>query len=154
MRFQPRAVLFSFLLAVALGGSIGSHSNAAPNNRINIWHYLGTGPGGLVLNQLATEFNKSQSKYEIVPVEAGSFQDVQIRTIAALRAGGLPSAAFVDNAFFTRLALGGQLADFDEPVRALPASTVIDLVPVVWEYGNVETPTGDRKSTRLNSSHQ
>ena len=145
VRFQPRAVLFSFLLAVALGGSIGSHSNAAPNNRINIWHYLGTGPGGLVLNQLATEFNKSQSKYEIVPEEAGSFQDVQIRTIAALRAGGLPSAAFVDNAFFTRLALGGQLADFDEPAKALPASTVIDLVPVVWEYGNVETPTGPHR---------
>jgi sn-glycerol 3-phosphate transport system substrate-binding protein len=145
VRFQPRAVLFSFLLAVAFGGLIGSHSSAAPNNRVTIWHYLGTGPGGIVLNQLASEFNKSQSKYEIVPEEAGSFQDVQIRTIAGLRAGGLPSAAFVDNAFFTRLALGGQLADYDEEAKALPSSTLNDLVPVVWEYGNVETPSGQHR---------
>jgi sn-glycerol 3-phosphate transport system substrate-binding protein len=144
VRFQPRVIFVSLTLVTALISLIGS-GQAAGNTRITIWHYLGTGPGGQVLNQLANEFNKSQNKYEIVPEEVGSFQDVQIRTIAALRAGGLPSAAFVDNAFFTRLALGGQLADFDEPVKTLPSSTLIDFVPVVWEYGNVETPSGQHR---------
>ncbi len=135
---SPRIRLM--LLGCVLGASVTALATAAAAGptKVTFWQYLGDGPGGALLNTLATEYNKSQTKFEIVPQHVGSFQDVQVKTVAALRGGGLPTMATIDNGFFTRLALGGQLAPMDEFVDALPKTTVQDFYPTAWDYGDVK----------------
>lgn len=127
------------ILGCALGLTVIAlaTATAAGPTKVTFWQYLGDGPGGAVLNTLASEYNKSQARYEIVPQHVGSYQDLQVKTVAALRGGGLPTMATVDNGFFTRLALGGQLAPLDEYVDALPKATIQDFYPTAWEYGDV-----------------
>jgi sn-glycerol 3-phosphate transport system substrate-binding protein len=124
-------------LTLAAGLITGIIANAASPTRITLWQYMGDTPGGAMLNTFAQEFNKSQARFEIVPQHVGSYQDLQVKTVAALRSGGLPVMATVDNGFFTRLALGGQLAALDEHVDTIPKATVQDFYPTAWEYGEV-----------------
>ena len=136
VHFARRAFL---LPCFALGLTIAALATATVANptKITFWHYLGDAPGGAVLNALAQEFNKSQTRFEVAPEAVGSYQELQVKTVAALRGGDLPTMATVDNAFFTRLALGGQLASLNEFVDTLPKTTVQDFYPTAWDYGDV-----------------
>ena len=118
---------------------VGNASSAAAATKITFWQYLAPEAGGQALLNFAAEFNKSQSRYAVEIIDAGDFKNVQIKLINALRSGtGLPSISMVDNAFFTRLALGGTLKPLDALTDALPKATVEDFQPVLWEYGEVK----------------
>lgn len=119
-------------LLIILAGA----AQAAPV-RLNFWHYLSAEPTRQVLGELATEFNRSQNRVQVVPTEVGDYKTLNVKTIAALRGGGLPAMALADNAFFTRLALGGALAPLDDLVKTVPATTTQDFFPVLWDYGKV-----------------
>jgi sn-glycerol 3-phosphate transport system substrate-binding protein len=127
------------LTAVAMGALalLASTSTAAAPTKITVWHYLAPETGGDLLRAFAQEFNTSQTKYAVSVVDAGDYKTIQSKLINTLRSGGVPSMAMVDNAFFTRLALGGSLEALDVRVDALPKTTVQDFNSVLWAYGDV-----------------
>jgi sn-glycerol 3-phosphate transport system substrate-binding protein len=111
---------------------------AAPT-KIAFWHYLAPETGSSMVDQFAEEFNKSQNKYLIEPQYVGDFKTIQIKTTAALRAGGLPGMAMVDNAFFSTLALTkpAVLENMNDQIASLSKSTIQDFYPTFWDNGNV-----------------
>ncbi len=125
--------------ALALAAALlGLSSRAAAPTKVVFWHYL-SGDGTLaVVKNFAKEFNNSQSKYAVEVVEPGDFKDIQIKLQAALASkGDLPSLVQIDNAFFTRLALGNQLLDATPMLETLPKGTVQDFNDTIWDYGSV-----------------
>jgi sn-glycerol 3-phosphate transport system substrate-binding protein len=113
-------------------------SNAAAPTKVTFWHYIGGEKNSVLIKNFAKEFNSSQSRYAVEVVEPGDFKDIQIKLQAASAArGGLPSLVQVDNAFFTRLALGNQLYDATEFTEDLPKATVEDFNDTIWDYGQV-----------------
>lgn len=132
-------VFFSLLCAMLAPFVLGFGTTLAAPTKIVFWHYLGQETGSSVLDQLAGDFNKSQSKYAIDPEYIGDFKTIQIKVTAALRAGGLPGMAMVDNAFFSTLALTkpAMLENMNEQVASLPKGTTQDFFPTFWDNGNV-----------------
>lgn len=57
---------------------------------ITWWHAMG-GQLGETVNQLATDFNASQSDYKLTPVYKGSYTETLTAGIAAFRAGQAPN---------------------------------------------------------------
>lgn len=73
--------------AVAVAGLAGS---ASAQTEITWWHGMG-GHLGDVVNEIATQFNASQSDYKITPVFKGSYEETLTAGIAAFRAGEQPN---------------------------------------------------------------
>jgi ABC-type glycerol-3-phosphate transport system substrate-binding protein len=132
-------VFFSFACAMLAPIMLGFGTAFAAPTKITFWHYLGQETGSSVLDQLAGDFNKSQTKYAIDPEYIGDFKTIQIKVTAALRAGGLPGMAMVDNAFFSTLALTkpAVLENMNEQIATLPKGTTQDFFPTFWDNGNV-----------------
>lgn len=126
---------FFGILSLSVATLALSVSNAAAPTKITVWQYLSAATGGDLLKTFAAEYNKSQTKYSVEIVDAGDFKTIQVKLINALRSGGLPSMSMVDNAFFTRLALGGSLEPLDDQINALPKTLTQDFFPVLWQYG-------------------
>ncbi len=132
-------VFFSFVSAMLAPIVLGFGTAFAAPSKIAFWHYLGQETGSSVLDQFAIDFNKSQSKYQIDPQYIGDFKTIQFKLTAALRAGGLPGMAMVDNAFFSTLALTkpSVLENMNEQIAGLPKGTTQDFFPTFWDNGNV-----------------
>jgi sn-glycerol 3-phosphate transport system substrate-binding protein len=129
-----RIILSLFGLgALALG-----LSQAAGPTKITFWHYIGEANTADTVKAFAKEFNASQSKYSVEVMTPGSFNEIGIKLQAALSAkSGVPSMVQIDNGFFTRLALSGQLEDLTPLANAMPKATVQDFYTPLWEYGEV-----------------
>ena len=56
---------------------------------IQFWHGLAQPLGGM-LEQRATDFNASQTKYKVVPTFRGSYPETMVAAIAAFRANNAP----------------------------------------------------------------
>lgn len=87
------SVLSSFaakpaVLAVALSVAVVSPAHAV--TEIQWWHAM-TGPLNDKINTIASDFNKSQSEYKIVPVFKGNYDETLTAGIAAFRAGHAPA---------------------------------------------------------------
>lgn len=67
-----------------------SVTSAMAATEITWWHAMG-GHLGDVVNEIATEFNASQSDYKITPVFKGSYEETLTAGIAAFRAGEQPN---------------------------------------------------------------
>lgn len=109
----------------------------APAPKVVFWHYLASQSAINMLDKFAAEFNKSQSRVEIVPQGIGDPKTLAVKTVASLRAGGLPTMMLADNIFFNRLAIGGQLRQLDDLTAELPAGTANDFYPSLWNYGSI-----------------
>jgi sn-glycerol 3-phosphate transport system substrate-binding protein len=72
---------------VALSASLATPAMA--QTEIQWWHSMG-GALGEWINDLATDFNKSQAEYKIVPTFKGSYDESMTAAIAAFRAGNAP----------------------------------------------------------------
>ena len=83
MTFTSKAVA----AAVAVAGLAGS---ASAQTEITWWHAMG-GHLGDVVNEIATQFNASQSDYKITPVFKGGYEETLTAGIAAFRAGEQPN---------------------------------------------------------------
>ena len=117
---------------------LGLSSRAAAPTKIVFWHYVDLEASAALIKTFAKEFNASQNKYAVEVVEPGTFKDIQIKLQAALSAkGDLPNLLQIDNAFFTRLALGNQLTDATDLLETLPKGTVQDFNDTLWDYGQV-----------------
>jgi sn-glycerol 3-phosphate transport system substrate-binding protein len=65
-------------------------SAAVAQTEITWWHGMG-GALGDTVNQIATDFNASQSDYKITPVFKGTYEETLTAGIAAFRAGEQPN---------------------------------------------------------------
>jgi ABC-type glycerol-3-phosphate transport system substrate-binding protein len=132
-------VLFGFVYAMLAAIVFGFGTALAAPTKITFWHYLGQETGSSVLDQFAIDFNKSQNKYQIEPQYIGDFKTIQFKLTAALRAGGLPGMAMVDNAFFSTLALTkpSVLENMNDQIAGLPKGATQDFFPTFWDNGNV-----------------
>jgi sn-glycerol 3-phosphate transport system substrate-binding protein len=132
--FKQSHVRWLLFFSVLLIGSFPLRA-AAPV-KINFWHYVAAPQPSKELEVQVVAFNASQAKYVVEANPVGTYQDLNIKLVAALRANNAPTMAMVDNVFFTKLAQGNQLADLN-PVLEIPAALQSDLVPVAWNYGQI-----------------
>ncbi len=75
--------------AVALAAAFGAPAQAQAPTEIQFWHGL-TQPNGGLLEQIATDFNNSQTRYRVVPSFRGSYPETMVAAIAAFRANTAP----------------------------------------------------------------
>ena len=83
---------FSFFLFIALFIFGVAVTSAQAVIEIQWWHAMG-GPNGEKLNQIANDFNKSQSDYKVVPVNKGSYSETMTAAIAAFRSKRPPQVS-------------------------------------------------------------
>ncbi|RDU95593.1 sn-glycerol-3-phosphate ABC transporter substrate-binding protein UgpB [Trinickia dinghuensis] len=78
--------------SLALGGALlfGASQMACAATEIQFWHAMEAALGEH-LNDIANDFNKSQSDYKIVPVFKGSYDQTLAAGIAAYRSGNAPA---------------------------------------------------------------
>jgi sn-glycerol 3-phosphate transport system substrate-binding protein len=69
---------------------LGTAQSAEAAVKIQWWHAMG-GELGAKVEEIAKDFNKSQSDYEIVPVYKGSYDETLTGAIAAFRANQQPA---------------------------------------------------------------
>ena len=73
----------TFLLSLA--GFSAAHAQV----EIHWWHSMG-GALGEWVNDLAQDFNKSQTEYKVMPVFKGTYDESMTAAIAAFRSGNAP----------------------------------------------------------------
>jgi sn-glycerol 3-phosphate transport system substrate-binding protein len=135
MTFQAsRTRWFLLVFSVLLIGTFPLRA-AAPV-KITFWHYVSAPQPSKELEAQVAAFNASQAKFVVEASPVGTYQDLNIKLVAALRANNAPTMAMVDNVFFTKLAQGKQLSDLNS-VLEIPAALQADLVPVAWSYGQI-----------------
>lgn len=83
------------LRSIALAGvgaamALGISSSALAATEIQFWHSMESALGERV-NQIANDFNASQSDYKIVPIYKGNYEQGLAAGIAAFRAGNAPA---------------------------------------------------------------
>lgn len=78
-----------FTLATATAATLLSGA-AFAETEISWWHAMG-GALGETVNQIAVDFNASQSDYKITPVFKGTYEEALTAGIAAFRAGEQPN---------------------------------------------------------------
>src|ERR1700742_4621950 len=77
-------------LSVAAVLALGVHHSAQAATEIQFWHAMEAALGER-LNDIANDFNKSQSDYKIVPVFKGTYDQTLAAGIAAYRSGNAPA---------------------------------------------------------------
>ncbi|HKU99178.1 MAG TPA: sn-glycerol-3-phosphate ABC transporter substrate-binding protein UgpB [Vineibacter sp.] len=134
---------------VALIAALPAHAQ----KEIQWWHAMGGNLGDTV-NQLAEEFNKSQSEYKVVPVFKGSYTETLTAAIAAFRArqNAHPHIVQVfEVGTATMMAAKGAVY----PVHQLMADAKEPFDPKVFigpVYGYYSTTAGKLLSMPFNSS--
>ena len=81
---------FTWTLAATSALSFFAASNAFAATELAWWHAM-TGANNEAVEQLAKEFNESQSEYKVVPVYKGSYPEALNAGIAAFRAKQAPA---------------------------------------------------------------
>ena len=83
-------------LALVVGGghgNAGHHARPAraqsPRVTVEFWHGLAMPLGG-ILEKIVTDFNESQTQYQVNPTFKGSYPETMVGAIAAFRAGNAP----------------------------------------------------------------
>ncbi len=107
---------------LALSTAFAAHSAfAADRVQIQFWNAM-SGKLGETVQHLANEFNKSQDRYEVVPVFKGSYKQTMLSAIAAFRANNPPDIVQIfDVGTATMMAAKGAYV----PVHSLMANEKI-----------------------------
>ena len=135
-------------LTLAMGGA--AHAQGGPVE-IQWWHAMG-GQLGEKVNEIAGNFNKSQSQWKVVPVYKGTYTETLTQAIAAFRAGQQPDIVQVfEVGTATMMAAKGAVY----PVYQLMADTGEKFDPTAFlgpVYGYYSTSDGKLLSMPFNSS--
>ncbi|MBN9117454.1 MAG: extracellular solute-binding protein, partial [Pandoraea sp.] len=78
------------LAGVGAAMAFGMSTSALAATEIQFWHSMESALGDRV-NQIANDFNASQSDYKIVPIYKGNYEQGLAAGIAAFRAGNAPA---------------------------------------------------------------
>ncbi len=142
-----RAVSIAALSAAAF--SIASPAHAATD--IQWWHSM-LAVNGEWVNDLAKEFNASQSEYRVVPVFKGTYDESMTAAVAAFRAGNAPDILQVfEVGTATMMASKGAVV----PVGKVMADAGYKFDPKVYipaVAGYYTSPAGQMLSFPFNSS--
>ncbi|WP_339763054.1 extracellular solute-binding protein [uncultured Hoeflea sp.] len=87
----------NLLAAASMAMGMTLSTAAFAETQITWWHAMG-GALGDTVNQIATDFNASQSEYKITPVFKGTYEEALTAGIAAFRAGEQPNVLQVFDA--------------------------------------------------------
>ena len=82
-----RTVMFATTAAAIALGAAGASAQARV--QIDFWHGL-TQPLGGMLEQIAADFNASQTRYQVNASFKGAYPETMVAAIAAFRAGNSP----------------------------------------------------------------
>ncbi|HYM32467.1 MAG TPA: sn-glycerol-3-phosphate ABC transporter substrate-binding protein UgpB [Candidatus Cybelea sp.] len=138
------AAVSTGLLALAPGASMAQ-------TEIQWWHAMG-GQLGDKVNELAANFNKSQTEFKVVPVYKGTYTETMTGAIAAFRAGQQPDIVQVfEVGTATMMAAKGAVY----PVWKLMEDTGEKFDPKAFlppVYGYYSTTDGKLLSMPFNSS--
>ena len=139
--------LKSFVLAAAVAAGAPAWAQV----EIQWWHSMG-GALGEWVNDLAKDFNASQSQYRIVPTFKGSYDESMTAAIAAFRAGNAPHILQVfEVGTATMMASRGATV----PVAKVMADAGLKFDPSVYVpavAGYYTAPNGQMLSFPFNSS--
>lgn len=145
--FTRRAVSIAALSAAAF--SIAGPAQAATD--IQWWHSM-LAVNGEWVNDLAKEFNASQSEYRVVPVFKGTYDESMTAAVAAFRAGNAPDILQVfEVGTATMMASKGAVV----PVGKVMADAGYKFDPKVYipaVAGYYTSPAGQMLSFPFNSS--
>jgi sn-glycerol 3-phosphate transport system substrate-binding protein len=134
---------------MALAALISAPAHA--QTEIQWWHSMG-GALGEWVNDLAKDFNSSQTQYKIVPTFKGSYDESMTAAIAAFRAGNAPHILQVfEVGTATMMASKGAVVPVGEVMKK--AGVTFDpnaYVPAVAGY--YTAPNGQMLSFPFNSS--
>jgi ABC-type glycerol-3-phosphate transport system substrate-binding protein len=137
------------LAALALAAALSAPAQA--QTEIQWWHSMG-GALGEWVNDLAKDFNASQSEYKIVPTFKGSYDESMTAAIAAFRAGNAPHILQVfEVGTATMMASKGAIV----PVGKVMADAGVKFDPAAYVpavAGYYTAPNGQMLSFPFNSS--
>lgn len=137
------------LFAAGMFAMAGATAHAA--TEVSWWHSM-QGALGERVNNLADQFNKSQSEYKVTPVFKGSYDEAMAAAIAAYRAGNAPHILQVfEVGTATMMYSKGAIVPVTEVMKT--AGEKFDpsvYVPAVAGY--YTSPKGDMVSFPFNSS--
>ncbi len=138
-------------IAASLTLSAAMSAPALAQTEIQWWHSMG-GALGEWINDLANDFNKSQTQYKVVPTFKGSYDESMTAAIAAFRAGNAPHILQVfEVGTATMMASKGAIVPVGEVMKK--AGVTFDpnaYVPAVAGY--YTAPNGQMLSFPFNSS--
>ncbi|GAB4217924.1 MAG: sn-glycerol-3-phosphate ABC transporter substrate-binding protein UgpB [Rhodoferax sp.] len=136
-------------IAVALAAGLALSAHAA--TEIQWWHSM-TAVNGEWVNDLAKNFNASQSDYKVVPVYKGKYDESMTAAIAAFRAGNAPHILQVfEVGTATMMASKGAIVPVGKVMK--DAGQTFDpkaYIPAVAGY--YTAPSGQMLSMPFNSS--
>ncbi len=133
-------IIFFVLGLVALGSS-------SAQTVIPFWHSQDATQD--TIQQLADDFNASQSEYEIVPEYAGNYEDAAIQLVSSIGTRNQPVIFDAELSVFARLVQEGSLESLSDLVENVPAELVDDFYPALWSYGELD---GERYGLPWNMS--
>ncbi|MFN8723285.1 MAG: sn-glycerol-3-phosphate ABC transporter substrate-binding protein UgpB [Rhodospirillales bacterium] len=144
-----RKVILGATLAVGLG--VAGTASAQQRVQIEFWHGL-TPIGSTILEQLATDFNASQSTYQVNAAFKGIYPETMAATIAAFRAGTAPHIVQMFEVGTGTMMAAGRAV---KPLHELLSETGVqidinDYVPGIRGY--YALPDGRQMSMPFNSS--
>jgi sn-glycerol 3-phosphate transport system substrate-binding protein len=124
---------------------------AFAQTEIQFWHSM-TGANDAWINDLAKDFNASQTQYKVMPVNKGSYDESMTAAIAAFRAGNAPHILQVfEVGTATMMASKGAIV----PVAKVMADAGLKFDPSVYVpavAGYYTAPNGQMLSFPFNSS--
>jgi len=147
--FRKMATLAIGLLMIATLAP--ARSEAQQRVQVDFWHGL-TQPLGGILEKVATDFNASQSKYQVNATFKGSYPETMMAAIAAFRAGNAPH---IVQMFEVGTATMMAARTAIKPVYELAQETGVNIDPknyVGGVRGYYSTPDGKLVSMPFNSS--
>jgi sn-glycerol 3-phosphate transport system substrate-binding protein len=141
---------FTAAVTILLLQAIGP-AGAQQRVQVDFWHGLNP-PSGPLLEQIATEFNASQSQYHVNATFKGQYPDTMVAAIAAFRAGKAPHIVqMFEVGTATMMAARGAI----KPVHELMRETGVPFDPNVYVpavRGYYSLPDGRMMSMPFNSS--
>ena len=140
------------LVAMGILALLGTHPATAQSRvQVEFWHGLNPPAGGL-LEQIAADFNASQSQYQVNATFKGQYPDTMVAAIAAFRAGQAPHIVqMFEVGTATMMAARGAV----KPVHELMRETGVAFDPNVYVpavRGYYSLPDGRMMSMPFNSS--
>lgn len=130
---------------------LGFSSHAHAQTEIQWWHSMG-GALGEWVNDLAKDFNASQTQYKVVPTFKGSYDESMTAAIAAFRSGNAPHILQVfEVGTATMMASKGAIV----PVGKVMADAGVKFDPAAYVpavAGYYTAPNGQMLSFPFNSS--
>ena len=146
-----RKVMVLVIGVVVTAGLASVPAEAQQRVQVEFWHGL-TQPLGGILEKIATDFNASQSKYQVNATFKGSYPETMVAAVAAFRAGNAPH---IVQMFEVGTATMMAARTAIKPVYELAKETGVNLDPknyVGGVRGYYSTADGKLVSMPFNSS--